>query len=344
MKDISGNALVIKEININLVRKALKTKVSATKQQLAEETGLSLVTVGTVLHFLMLQNEVFESELSPSRGGRPARQYLYNNSFAHVLVVFPFEQDGRITIRSTIADLAGMSVNTSDTAVESIDIKTLEEIIRPLVVSFPSIQAIGFGHPGIDENGRIILSDYQGLVGTSLTGHFSTLFRLPVIVENDVNAAAIGFTCRCRLPDDSILAYLYFPDRHLPGAGIFVNGKLLRGKSNFAGEIGTIPLDVKWNETLYSSADSFNEAAARLIVTICGVLNPDRIILNGDFLSEAHIAAITQRCAARLPQNILPAVQLSESFAADYQSGLIVQTLSQLEPDISLARKKPLEV
>jgi hypothetical protein len=344
MKDIGGNALVIKEININLVRKALKATGPATKQQLAEETGLSLVTVGTALNSLKLQNEVFEYELSPSRGGRPAQQYLYNNAFAHALIVFPYEIDGRIAIRSTIVDMAGISVNTFDTTVEFIDIKIFERIIGPLLCSFPTIQAIGFGNPGVDKNGLILLSDYPGLVGTHLTEYFSTLYKVPVILENDVNAAVIGFTSRCKLPEDSILAYLYFPDRHPPGAGIFVNGKLLRGKSNFAGEISRIPLDVVWNDNLYSSADLFSEAVTRLIITICGVLNPDSIILNGDFLSEAYMSAIAQRCAAHLPQNILPSIQLSESFISDYQSGLTVQTLAQLEPDIRLARKNHSEV
>lgn len=225
-----------------------------------------------------------------------------------------------------------------------IDLKTFEGIIGPLAASYPTIKAIGFGFPGYDEGGEIKMSDYKKLMGTSLNRHFSELFKVPVIIENDVNAAAIGFNNRGRLNEEGVLIYLYFPDCHPPGAGIFINGKLLKGKDRFAGEIAVIPLDVAWNETLYSYFDAFSVAAARLVTTLCGVLNPDRIILYGSFLGEAHRTAILQHCSQALPFHVLPVIQLSDDFTADYQAGLIVQTLDLLEPAISIAKISPREV
>lgn len=344
MEYIGGNAPVIRKINTNIVRKALKSKGPSTKQQLARDTGLSLMTVGTVLQYLMNQQEVIESELSPSGGGRPARKYCYNYGFAHGLVLFPYEKDKEIIIRSAIVDLSGLVVNCVDTTVEVIDLKTFEGIIGTMIASYPTIKAIGFGFPGYDEGGEIRMSDYKKLVGTSLNRHFRELFKVPVIMENDVNAAAIGFNSRIRLNGEEVLIYLYFPDRHPPGAGIFINGRLLKGKDRFAGEIAVIPLDVAWNESLYSSFDAFNDAAARLVTTLCGVLNPDRIILNGSFLNEAHRTAILQHCSQALPFHVLPVIQLSDDFTADYQAGLIVQTLDLLEPAISIAKISPQEV
>lgn len=344
MEYIGGNALIIREINLNLVRRVLKAKGSSTKQQLARETGLSLMTIGTVLQSLVEQKEVFESELSPSSGGRPAKKYCYNYGFALALALFPYEKDGKIIIRSTMVDLSGQIVNSADTEAEVIDLDSFEGIIEPLLGSYPSIKAIGFGYPGFDKDGQIVMSDYKKLAGAPLAGHFSSLFRVPVIMENDVNAAVIGFADRWKLDNEGTLVYLYFPDRYPPGAGIFINGRLLKGKDNFAGEIGVVPLDVVWNESLYASFEPFCEAAARLVTTLCGVLNPDRIIMNGSFLSEAHIAAISQKCGTRLPGRVLPVIGLSGDFVYDYQTGLIVRTLAQLEPDIRLARKIHREV
>ncbi|HWR61694.1 MAG TPA: ROK family protein [Clostridia bacterium] len=344
MEYIGGNALIIREINLNLVRRVLKAKGPSTKQQLALETGLSLMTVGTVLQYLMDQKEVLESELSPSSGGRPAKKYCYNYGFAHALALFPYEKDGRVIIRSAVADLSGQIVNSADTEAEVIDLDSFEGIIEPLLGSYPSSKAIGFGYPGFDKDGQIVMSDYKKLAGASLAGHFSSLFKVPAIMENDVNAAVIGFTDRCKLNNEGILIYLYFPDRYPPGAGIFINGRLLKGKDNFAGEIGVIPLDVAWNELLYTSFEPFCEAAARLVTTLCGVLNPDRIIMNGSFLGEAHMEAIAQKCGTRLPGHVLPVISLSDDFISDYQAGLIALTLAQLEPDIRLARKIHREV
>ena len=46
------------------------------KQKLAEITGLSIVTVGTILNQFLETGEVFEDELVSSKGGRPAHQIL----------------------------------------------------------------------------------------------------------------------------------------------------------------------------------------------------------------------------------------------------------------------------
>ena len=73
MENIGGNAIIIKEININFVRKILKMKGQGTKQEIAKETGLSFVTVGTALQHLLSQNEIFETKLAQSSGGRPAQ-------------------------------------------------------------------------------------------------------------------------------------------------------------------------------------------------------------------------------------------------------------------------------
>lgn len=344
MKDISGNALVMKEINTNLVRKALKAKRVATKQQISTETGLSLVTVGTVLQYLVQQNEVFESALSPSSGGRPAQQYCYNADFAHALIIFPYEKDERIVVRSSIVNLSGQCIYTADTTVGAINLETFEGIIEPLLNTYPAIQVIGFGNPGVEEGGKIIVSDYKKLIGTSLSGHFSSLFQVPVIVENDVNAAVIGFARRQQLTSDSIMVYLYFPDHHPPGAGIFIHGGLFKGRKNFAGEVNLLPLDIQWSDSLYSSFDELCKAITKLIVSFCGILNPDSIVLNGSFLSESHLRTIIQHCSAALPQNIVPTIQLSDNFISDYQTGLIVQSLAQLEPDLQITRTKSMEV
>lgn len=340
MESISGNALVIKEININLVRKALKVKGLATKQQIAKATGLSLVTVGTVLQFLLKQNEVFASELSPSSGGRPAQQYRYNSDFAFALVLFPYESTGRITIHSAVVNLSAQCVYESDTEVENIDFKCFEEIIEPLLAAYPAIRVLGFGHPGIEDEGKIILSDYKMLIGSPFTEHFSTLYGMPVVMENDVNCAVTGFAKRKKLLEDCTLVYLYFPDLYQPGAGIFINGRLFKGKRNFAGEVGSLPFDLAWGKDLYASFDPLCEAIYTLILTICCILDPDRVVLNGSFLTQDHIAAITRKCREGLPRNIVPVISLSDNFVSDYQNGLAAQTLEQLEPDIRLTRTK----
>lgn len=70
MKNIGGNAVIIKEININLVKELLKNKGQATKQEIAKESGLSFVTVGSALqHLLQKMRFLKQSWFNPMEEG-----------------------------------------------------------------------------------------------------------------------------------------------------------------------------------------------------------------------------------------------------------------------------------
>ncbi|SMF84234.1 Sugar kinase of the NBD/HSP70 family, may contain an N-terminal HTH domain [Paenibacillus uliginis N3/975] len=339
MKSIGGNAIVMKEVNINLVRKALKAEGEATKQQIAKATGLSAVTVGTILQQLLQTTEVKEAALCASGGGRPAQRFKYNGDYAYALTLFPYEAAGRIIIRSTIVNLIGNMIYERMDEVEYVDLACFEHIIDSLMASYPAIRAIGFGLPGAEWEGRIIISDYKALVGVSIVDYFRELYGMPVIMENDVNAAVVGYCERKHIRSDADVVYLYFPDRFPPGAGILINGQLFKGRRNFAGEIAKIPLGIPWGEaTFMASSVRVEQAIVQLIVSICAVLNPDCVVLYGSFIEQANGRRIAELCSKELPVSAMPEVIVSEDFSADYLEGMIAQTLATLEPSIVLSR------
>ena len=130
MENISGNAIIIKEININFVRKVLKDKGQATKQEIAKETGLSFVTVGTALQHLLTQNEIFEAKMAQSSGGRPAQQYSYNYDFAHALALHTYEKEGLHFIHSSVINLNGEIVSELDFQTEVIDVHIWQDVLN----------------------------------------------------------------------------------------------------------------------------------------------------------------------------------------------------------------------
>lgn len=333
MKPVGGNALVMKEINTNLVRHVLKARKQATAQQIAQATALSVVTVGAVLQELAAQGEIKAGELVPSGGGRPAQSYRYDFAYAYALIMFPDEWEGRMTLRHAVVDLAGTPVYESSVPVAHVDLASLTGIAAPLIERYPTIGAVGIGHPGVESGGRIIVSDCELLLGTSPVSYFESLYQLPATVENDVNCAAVGFGAG---KGHGTLVYLYFPDRRPPGAGVIIDGKLYKGKGSFAGEVKSIPLGVVWGPELYRSFDAFCDAAARLVAAICSLINPELVVLNGSFIGKSHIASVLERCHRLLPPEILPMVFLSDTFTADYQWGLTVRTLGLLDSGLAL--------
>lgn len=338
MQKIGGNALVIREVNINLVRQVLKERSQATKRQIAEISGLSIVTVGTVLQILAEQNEVTEGELVSSSGGRPAQQYIYNDEYALALILFTHEEQDIIYIHRTIVTLAGRKLFEDNTAVPGVDLAAFEAVIENSLQRYSSIQAIGLGLPGAEVDGKMVVSDYEALRGVPVAEYFRQRYGKPVVIENDVNAAVIGY-CRRMREEEASVVYLYFPDRFGPGAGIFINGKLYKGKRGFAGEVANIPLDISWGDNgLIASFDRLTDAIAKLAVAVSSVLNPDVVVLYGSFLRRDHLETIGDKCSTSLPYPAVPRIRLSGDFAADYIQGMIVQTLGTLEQGLHLTK------
>lgn len=63
---------------------------------------------------------------------------------------------------------------------------------------------------------------------------------IPTIVENDMNAAVIGYMAQRNLKENISLMYLYL-GKNGPGAGIAVNGEIVRGKTFFSGKFNICP-------------------------------------------------------------------------------------------------------
>ena len=103
---------------------------------------------------------------------------------------------------------------------------------------------VGIGVPGLvdAERGAVTHAVNLGVGpgGLALADRLQRRLNLPVVVENDVNAAACGVAAHLRLGRVD-LAYLSIGTGL--AAGIVLDGVLRRGPHNTAGEIGHIPVD-----------------------------------------------------------------------------------------------------
>ena len=325
-----ANALVIKDLNTRLVRQALKNARVSTVRDLAGMTGLSTVTVAGIVQALVAGGAAREGELVPSNGGRPSRLYRFDEHQASVLVLFTREIEGRDTACLRVADLYGQIVASENHPLEAGSLEAFEPFIDRMLVRFPSISALGFGLPGIEYGGTIVALDYHKLVGAPIIDHFQSRYGIPVVFENDVNAAVLG---RGRQEGAATSeAYLYFPRKYPPGSGIRIEGRLLKGSRHFAGEVGFLPLGIAWGDpNLTESIEASSSAAAQVIVSLAAVLDPESVVLFGEFLTPTHLAEIRIRCRSLMPEESLPQISLTEDFTQDFQDGLVGLTLELLD-------------
>lgn len=327
----TGNALAVKQHNSRLVLSALKASGSATVRDLAASTGLSAPTVGTLVQELVGTGAAAEGNLVPSQGGRPSRLYRFNPVHRLALAVFTREVDGQDTVCLRVADLDGEVVAAEDHPFQPSSLADFEPLLDGLLSRFPAVAALGFGLPGIEYGGTITALDYRALVGTPILTHFEQRYRIPVLFENDVNAAVLGRGRRPGAPASE--AYLYFPQKYTPGCGLRIDGRLLKGHRHFAGEVGWLPFDIRWGDaTLTADPALFGEAAARVVTSLTAVVAPESVVLFGEFLTPSHLDLIAARCRTQLPRDVVPALSLATDFTADFQEGLVGLTLDRIEP------------
>ncbi|MGH9944512.1 MAG: ROK family protein, partial [Pyrinomonadaceae bacterium] len=111
-------------------------------------------------------------------------------------------------------------------------------------VSSQPVAAVGVGVPGLvsPQTGRVIVSsDVPSIVRSDLQTEIGRAAGLPVVVENDANAAAYGEYVAGAGRGSRNMFYVTI-GTGIGGAIIF-DGKLWRGDSGFAGEFGHITID-----------------------------------------------------------------------------------------------------
>lgn len=335
MEKLNGSSILIKEVNVNIVREAIKNNNFATKPQIAKETGLTTATVGTILNELLEINEILEINKGKSSGGRPAKEYAYNFDFFHCLIMFPFEKDNLTYMHISILNLGENSLYEEERVINTIELTSIKEIVEEMIIKFPKIKIVGFGNAGTNEGDLITFSDYSSLKGLNLTEELS----IPVVIENDVNSAAIGFNKRKGFNKNPSTAYIFFPESYPPGSALLIDNKLYKGYRNCAGEIVNIKY-FEWNKEIYNDFEVFCKNVSSLIEVMSAILNPNCFILSGNFLTKEHIIEINKLCSQELPKTLESEIYLTKNYTNDLILGLKELCVNRIFPQTILTRGK----
>lgn len=121
----------------------------------------------------------------------------------------------------------------------------IRELLKETNTQAKDIEGIGFGFPGqIDcQNGVVRLApNIPGWVDVPIAKIMEDEFAIPTRVDNDVRCAALGeLNFGAGKGCENLICITVGTGI---GSGLIVNGKLVRGASNAAGEIGHIKLDI----------------------------------------------------------------------------------------------------
>jgi predicted NBD/HSP70 family sugar kinase len=239
-----GTPSLLRELNDRAALDLLLPGTPLTRTQISEQTRVSKVTVAQML--TRLEERGLVAVVGQQEGGRGPNAALYSvvPSSAYVAGLY-VDMD---VVSAGVADVTGrvvaeVSVNPAEAAnpVELVR-GAVDRACRTAGVEMSRLSAFVIGSPGVvnprtgDPQLAVNLPDWhEGVLG-SLRGALAR----PVIIENDVNLAALAERSAgaARDLDDFVLVWI--------GVGLgmaaFLGGKLHRGAVGAAGEIGYLPV------------------------------------------------------------------------------------------------------
>ncbi len=239
-----GTPSLLRELNDRAALDLLLPGIPLTRTQISERTGVSKVTVAQML--ARLEERSLVAVVGQQEGGRGPNAALYSvvPSSAYVAGLY-VELNG---VSAGVADVTGrvvaeVSVNPNDAAnpVELVR-GAVDRACRTAGVEMNRLSAFVIGRPGVvdprtgDPSLAINLPDWH----EGVLGWLRGALNRPVIIENDVNLAAMAERAcgAARGLDEFVLVWI--------GGGLgmaaFLGGKVHRGAAGAAGAIGYLPV------------------------------------------------------------------------------------------------------
>jgi predicted NBD/HSP70 family sugar kinase len=230
----------------------LQDRGPQSRAELARDLLISRATASTVVRDL-LQDGLIEEPGRPSDMpaivGRPGTRVRLKASDAY-LVGIDF---GRLTLRIGIADLSYTTIreeayafDIDAPAEQALDraARHVDALIVAAGIDRRLIRAVGVGVPGPVDAGTGMLhagSILASWVGTDVPGGLARRLDLPVYMDNDANLGALAEATIGGAMTSDVALYVLLSVG--VGLGIVINGRVFRGASGIAGELGHVVTD-----------------------------------------------------------------------------------------------------
>ena len=244
---LTWNQHVVKKNNKALVLSLIIEKETISRADIANVTGLNKTTVSSLVIELLEDELIYESGPGISSGGRRPVILHFNRNTGYAIGV----DIGVNYVLAVLTDLKGKiivekSQNVNRTSYSSI-ISTVQTMIQSLMDELPNsrygIVGIGVGVPGIvNKEGSVLLAPNLGWTNIQLKEDLERIFNVPIIIENEANAGAVGEQQFGAGQDYENI--LYVSAGIGIGVGIILNKELYQGKSGFSGEMGHMIIEL----------------------------------------------------------------------------------------------------
>lgn len=317
----------------------------ASRADVTRKTRLSPPTVSALVNNLLRVGLLEEQGEGTSTGGRKPQMISFNARCGVVLG----GNIGTTAAHLTLSDMSGERMSTrriplNDTRPRPL-LKCVAGAARKMVKEAGCDQipllAVVIGAPGMTDIARGVVleaANLEGWVNVPVRDLLHEAFGVPVVVDNDVNLAAIGE--HWRGGGRGIHNFVFISMGTGIGAGILIDDKIHRGHKWHAGEISHLNVDFREWDTDFGAAgylESYLGATPRTgakralrrsdsgkldeavisrlgaaVANIATVLDPELIIFGGRVaLTQPGLLELVHKVAAAIAPNC-PEIRATE--------------------------------
>lgn len=243
--DAKADNLKVRQLNMAAVMKCLRLNDTLSRADISKKLGLTRSTVTNIINELLSRRLVIETTLNRTGAGRPGRllEINENGGFA-VGVEINIGRIAVITTNMKASVIWEKSVlfevgNTEDQVIRLAEDIVDEAVNQGFAAGLRPL-GIGVGIVGMVDvdNGVLLHSPALGWADVPIRSWLARRFKLPVYVENEANAAAIGYSCYGEVSGFRHMIYLSIGAGM--AAGMILDGRIYRGSAGMAGQIGHI--------------------------------------------------------------------------------------------------------
>lgn len=243
-----SNINLVKLHNLQVVLLSLLYEPGLSRIQLAERTNLSNTTITNLIAELIEQGVVAERESNGDDEGqrsvgRPRVGLCLNPDSRYAVGVhigIGIFRVGVVNLQANIVHNRVFEFNYKLPVAQALDqiAASIEQVIAESGVARNLILGVGIGASGLVDflTGENLLAPNLNWHNVPMRAYFQKALNLPVVVDNNVRAMAIGETYFGAGRGVESLAFVY--GRTGVGAGLVFDGNVFRGSSTGAGEIG----------------------------------------------------------------------------------------------------------
>lgn len=187
----------------------------------------------------------------------------------------------------------------------NIVLQDIYDALDTVIIQHPDISMIGMSIPGIINNGLLSSSYIHDIENNEIEKAFTKKYTQKIIITNDVNAAAVGFYVTQK--EYHSLMFLFQPISLYAGAGIIINGQMICGYHNFAGEVKFLPTQLSDTQlNLSQTPEGTLELVSKTILTAMCIIAPQVVVIFSELIPD--VLELNKEIEKNLNKNDIPKI------------------------------------